>query len=269
MSMNKKIFSLVLVILVLLVPVSNVFASSYEYIIDNANIFDDSYYMIQQAKNLRSKLDLEIHIYSVDEITEADSIFEEYIQNSSALILVISKNGEIEWYTGSVTKKIIRDVDMEEIIDSNQFSDKQYTTYINNILYDITVFSIGEENVVIDSENTIAVTEKNSIEEKFSWIPYVSGFLLGFIFIFSFIFSIKKIKNKIQKKIKEKEKEKIEEEKLEKHIMETPLEDLAREEYEKIKEKDENIYRRNTSKETELEKLKKKYDSNDKIITRK
>ena len=51
--------------------------------------------------------------------------------------------------------------------------------------------------------------------------------------------------------------------------METPLEDLAREEYEKIKEKDENIYRRNTSKETELEKLKKKYDSNDKIITRK
>lgn len=259
--MNKKIFSLVLVILVLLVPATNVFASSYEYIIDNANIFDDSNYMIQQAKNLRSKLDLEVHIYSVDEITEADSIFEEYIQNSSALILVISKNGEIEWYTGSVTKKVIRDVDMEEIIASNHLADKQYTTYINNILYDITVISIGEENVVIDSENTIAVTEKKSTEENSSWILYVSGFLLGFIFPLFFIFSIKKIKNKIKKKIEEKEKEKREKEKLEKHIIETPLEDLAREEYEKIKEKDENIYRHITSGEIELEKLKKKYDN--------
>lgn len=259
--MNKKIFSLVLIILVLLFPVNNVFASSYEYIIDNANIFDDSNYMIQQAKNLRSKLDLEVHIYSVDEITDADSIFEEYIQNSSALILVISKDGNIEYYTGSVAKKVVRDVDMEEIISSNHLADKQYTTYINDILYDITVLSMGEENVVVSSEETVSVNKNNSTQSDFSWLLYGVGFMMGCAIIFSLFLAFRKIYYKIKSIIKEKKEEKRKQEEKEQHIMETPLDELAKEEYQKIKEEEKNIYRHKTSGEIELEKLKKKYDN--------
>lgn len=232
----------------------------YEYVIDEANIFDDSNYMIQQLKNLRSKLDVNIHVYSVEEISQADKIFDEYVQDSTALILVVAKDGSVDWYTGSVTKKILRDYDMEEIIASNPILDKQYTTSINEILQQITACSMGEENIVIDTTGTYTNTQ------DYTNLPnFIITFVIIFIFTMAIIYAknmIKKIINKIRKKKKEEEILRKEREEEKRHIIETPLEILAKEKYEKIIQDTEknNEQNKESNIDLELEKLKSKYD---------
>ena len=61
----KKIFAMSLafiLLLVLSVPVQ-ANAATYEYIIDNENLFDDSTDMISMAKEIRNKLDFNIHCH--------------------------------------------------------------------------------------------------------------------------------------------------------------------------------------------------------------
>ena len=160
----KKIFAMSLALILLLalsVPVK-ANAATYEYIIDNENLFDDSTDMISMAKEIRNKLDFNIHIYSVTDINDADEILNEYIQDATALIIFISKDGEMDWWAGSSVTRVIREVDLEKMFSDVQVKNKQYTKAVNSILYNILVVYTGGTK----TKNPNSDTEVNELIRK-------------------------------------------------------------------------------------------------------
>ena len=80
------------ILLCILIPSPANATSSYEYIIDSENLFDDSSEMLTMAKKIRNKLDFNIHIFSVENIESAETIIKDYMQDASALLIFISKD---------------------------------------------------------------------------------------------------------------------------------------------------------------------------------
>ena len=146
--MKKFVMCCLAVVLSVLIIVPTAFAASYEYIIDNSNLFDDSNDMISMAKEIRNKLDFNIHIYSVSSLENIQSIVDEYLQDSSAFIIFISEDYQMTWYSGSIVQKTIRDVDLEILFSSAPTNKNQYTKSVNFILSKVlSIYVYGEETI--------------------------------------------------------------------------------------------------------------------------
>ena len=122
------------ILLCILIPSPANATSSYEYIIDSENLFDDSSEMLTMAKKIRNKLDFNIHIFSVENIESAETIIKDYMQDASALLIFISKDQKMTWWSASGVKHVIRDVDFEGLFGTITFKSNQYTEPVNYVL---------------------------------------------------------------------------------------------------------------------------------------
>lgn len=150
--------------------------STYTYILDNASLFDDSTDMLSMAKEIRSKLDFSIHIYSVESIDDSEEIISQHIQDSTALLIFISEDGEMTWYSGSIVKHTIRDVDFENLFSNIRTSNKHYTSDVNFILSKIISIYIDQtetiDNYVVDYKNETSTQ---------SWLVMNFNYCINFI----------------------------------------------------------------------------------------
>lgn len=172
--MKKIVMCLISCIMVLLISIS-ASASSYEYIIDNYNLFDDSSEMISMAKEIRSKLDFNIHIYSLDTTEDSYDIIEQYVQDSSVLLIFVPRIGPMDWYAGSTVQRTIKDVDLENIFAHVTIGKKQYTKAVNSILSKILAIYVYEEETIDKYE----ITTKHNNDSQFSmnlqhWLNIIS-----------------------------------------------------------------------------------------------
>ena len=177
--MKKIVMCFTSLILVLLLMPSVAFATSYEYIIDNANLFDDSNDMISMSKEIRNKLDFDIHIYSMTSLEDTEEIIKQHMQNSSVLLIFISEQEEMSWYSGSSVQRTIRDVDFENLFSHVSVSHKQYTQAVNFILSKIlSIYVYGNET--IDDYALPSDYYSNTLEDE-SWLSMNLQYFINYI----------------------------------------------------------------------------------------
>lgn len=188
--MKKFVMTILTVFIAFSVMIFPVYASTYDYIIDEASVFDDSNDMISMAKEIRNKLDFNIHIYSLNSMNDSSEIIDEYTQDSSVLLIFISKDGAMDWYSGSSVKHTIRDVDFEILFSSVSVSDNQYTVPINYILNQILeIYVYGNKTIddltspIIEETSNVnpsSVEESQSTKEE-NWFAMNFNYFIQFI----------------------------------------------------------------------------------------
>lgn len=175
--MKRIVMCLTSFLLLLALTPSIAFASSYEYIFDNSNLFDDSTDMISMAKEIRNKLDFDIHIYSVCSLEDTEEVIDQYVQNSSVLLIFISEENEMSWYAGSSVQRTIRDVDFENLFSHVSISRKQYTQAVNFILSKILSIYVYEEETI----DNYAVSSDYVDVQNQSWLSLNFHYCINFI----------------------------------------------------------------------------------------
>lgn len=158
----KKIVVIILSTLLLVTTILPASAATYQYIYDNESLFDNSPDMLNMSKDIRHKLDFDVHIYSISSTEEADSIVNKNMQNASALLFFIDRNQNITWWSGSGVKKIIRDVDFEKLVSSIKLTPNQYTEPINYILASILNVFVYKTTSTPKPAETISPTNSYS-----------------------------------------------------------------------------------------------------------
>lgn len=175
--MKKVVMCLISLVLLLALTPSIAFASSYEYIFDNSNLFDDSTDMISMAKEIRNKLDFDIHIYSVCSLEDSEEVINQYAQNSSVLLIFISEDDEMSWYAGSSVQKTIRDIDFENLFSHVSISHKNYTQAVNFILSKILSIYVYEDETI----DSYAVSSDHVDVQNQSWLSLNFHYCVNFI----------------------------------------------------------------------------------------
>lgn len=175
--MKRIVMFLTILVLTLTLGITPAYATSYEYIIDNANLFDDSTDMISMAKEIRSKLDFDIHIYSLATLEDSEEIIDQYIQDSSVLLIFISEEEQMSWYSGSSVQHTIRDVDFENLFSTVRISPNQYTQGVNFILSKILSIYVYETET-IDDYTTFSGPSR--VEEQ-NWFVMNFNYCINFI----------------------------------------------------------------------------------------
>lgn len=214
--------SLLMVMAIALMPAFSTvaYATNYDYVSDTEGLYDDSSEMYASLKELRQKLDFEIHIYSVKNEADANKVFDEYIQESNAVIIAMDKDGNIYWYTGASVKHTVRDVDMEEIIDYAQkaYKNRNYTEVINLILTDLVDMYINGIDIFAGKAKQPFIV---TVKQIAATVSTVGGLAL-------LLFFGNKFRKRFAKRLEEKEamQEKHEEE--EKRVLETPIDQLLK-----------------------------------------
>lgn len=224
----KKNFvtTLLLLVLGLVMVISPIFstvayATNYDYVTDNEGLFDDSSEMYASLKELRQKLDFEIHVYSVKNESDANKVFDEYIQESNAVILAMDRDGNIYWYTGASVKHTVRDVDMEEIIEYAQkaYKNRNYTEVINLILTDLVDMYINGIDIFAGKAKQPFIVTVKQIAATVSTVTGLAALLL---------FG-NKFRKHFAKGLEEKEKMHDMHNEEKKRVLETPIDTLLEE----------------------------------------
>lgn len=175
--MKKIVMCLTSLFLLFMLTIPIAFASSYEYIFDNSNLFDDSTDMISMAKEIRNKLDFDIHVYSVASLEDIEEIINEHVQNSSVLLIFVSKENEMSWYSGSSVQQTIRDIDFENLFSHVSISRKQYTQAVNFILSKILSIYVYENETIDD----YAISSDYMDIQNQSWLSLNFHYCVNFI----------------------------------------------------------------------------------------
>ena len=224
----KKNFvtTLLLLLMGLVMAISPIFstvayATNYDYVNDKEGLYDDSSEMYAYLKELRQKLDFEIHVYSVKDLDDANNVFDEYIQKSNAVILAMDRDGNIYWYTGASVKHTVRDVDMEEIIEYDQkiYKNRNYTEVINLVLTDlIDMYINGIDIFAGKAKQPFIVTVKQIAATVSTVVGLAALLFLG-----------NKFRKRFAKKLEEKENMQDMHNEEKKRVLETPIDTLLEE----------------------------------------
>lgn len=202
--MSRKLLTALALFLLVILCIFTVFAlqndawaSSYEYIVDSQKLFDNSTDMITMCKEIRNKLDFNIHVYSVTDEADAESIVEEYQQDASAFLILVSKEKGITWWSGSNVKKTIRDIDFEIIFTSTKAtSPNQYTQVVNQILSNIIEIYIRGTKTTDDLNSISNFTapqkdEGNWLQRNLNaWITYIKQHPVHVLGLLIFAFAV-------------------------------------------------------------------------------
>lgn len=217
------LLSLLMIMAIALSPVFTTVAhaTNYDYVTDTEGLYDDSSEMYASLKVLRQKLDFEVHVYSVKDEAAANKVFDEYIQESNAVILAMDRDGNIYWYTGASVKHTVRDVDMEEIIDYAQkaYKNRNYTEVINLILTDLVdMYVNGIDIFAGKAKQPFIVT----VKQIAATVTTVGGLTL-------LLFFGNKFRKRFAKRLEEKEAQQEMHDEEEKRVLETPIDALLEE----------------------------------------
>ena len=130
----KKFTVLLFTIIMVMITIIPIYASSYTYVADTEQLFDDSSDMIALCSEIRNKLDFNIRVISIPVLEDKEAIIEENLQDAQSLLIFVTQSEEMDYWAGSAVTKTIREVEFELLFHTYQIEDKQYTKTVNQLL---------------------------------------------------------------------------------------------------------------------------------------
>ena len=174
----KKIVVLLLTFIVIFSTMTMIEATSYTYVSDQENLFDDSADMIALCAEIRNKLDFNIEVITLAMMEDKEPIIEANLQDSQRLLIFVTTDEKIDYWAGSAVTKTIREVEFELLLNTYKITDRQYTKTVNKLLSAIVEIYINGksfDDYVQKEEIMLVDTEQDS------WAMMTFKYMVNFV----------------------------------------------------------------------------------------
>ncbi len=174
----KKLLAICFTFFIVLISITTVVADSYTYVEDSVGLFDDSANMTALCAEIRNKLDFNIGVISIPVLEDKEAIIDSRRQDSTAFLIFVTPNEEMDYWVGSAVPKTIREVELELLFHTYPITDKQYTKTVNQLLSAIVSVYINGDSLDdhIQKEDLEIVDEKQDSWMKMTW-KYMINFI--------------------------------------------------------------------------------------------